>query len=80
LLSCERKDQIFAQKLRTGSKNFGKRQMNNPQTTPELSNRNWKVIETCLILRKKELQSRKGGDNDHHVREIELVLGKINGN
>lgn len=47
-------------------------------TETTLSKSNIKVIRTCLILRLKELRSRKGADEDKRIGEIENVLEKIN--
>lgn len=43
----------------------------------ELSKRDWKIIETCLRLRQKELALRKGAAGDYRIFDIQRVLGKI---
>ena len=47
--------------------------------TAELSKRNWKIIETCLRLRQKELLLRKGASGDYRIVDIQRVLGKLSG-
>ena len=45
----------------------------------ELSKRDWKVIETCLRLRQKDLLLRKGAAGDYRIVDIQRVIGKLNG-
>lgn len=43
----------------------------------ELSKRNIKTIRTCLILRMKELATRKGHETDYRITDIKNVLEKL---
>lgn len=45
--------------------------------TTELSKGDWKIIETCLRLRQKELLLRKSAASDYRIQDIQRVLGKL---
>lgn len=52
--------------------------MSKTKTTEGLSRREWKAIRNCLILRRKELLSRRGADSDFRINQLSALLEKIN--